>query len=81
MVTVIVGPSDSATTFHVHRGLLEHFSTFFKAALEGEWKLGTTRIIKPPDDKDEVFALFFHWLCQGTLYTATQDQVMVPFSY
>jgi hypothetical protein len=56
--------------FSVHEHLLIEYAEYFRAALEpGRWQEGTTKTVKMPEDKPEVFDLYVSWLYTRTLPT------------
>ena len=81
MVKVLVGPKKKE--YHVHRGLLAHHSTFFKAALYGDWAETHSQTITLDKDTTEVFDAVYSWLYTRRLYhpakakaTPSQCQVL-----
>jgi hypothetical protein len=63
MMTVIVGQSPDTETFPVHRGLLCHHSGLLRTLLQGPFKNNDSHAL--PNEKPEIFQLFFHWLYSG----------------
>ncbi|KAK5683433.1 hypothetical protein LTS10_004965 [Elasticomyces elasticus] len=75
-ITISVG-TDNPQKFRAHEGLLCEHSGFFKAALGRAWKEGNERKVLLPEDRPEVFELFFCFIYSGRLYLKdrTQDYV------
>jgi hypothetical protein len=67
-------------TFHVFKGLLTHYSTYFKTALQDRWTEGETSIVKLPDDDSDVFSAVFHWLFTQKLYFELAPDGSIPLS-
>ncbi|KAK4957597.1 hypothetical protein LTR10_005564 [Elasticomyces elasticus] len=63
-VKIIVGDSNKVI-YHVYEGVLRNKSAFFEAALKKEWKEGTQRIVKLPEEEPSVFCDFMQWLYTG----------------
>ncbi|KAJ4366434.1 hypothetical protein N0V83_008070 [Neocucurbitaria cava] len=79
-VTVIVGEGDDCATFHVYEGLLKHYSSYFRGALSGNWSEGRVGPVELPEDDPETFAVFFHFLYTGKLYSDLKENGTVPMS-
>ncbi|EEH03894.1 predicted protein [Histoplasma capsulatum G186AR] len=63
IVTVIVGPSDSARTFHLHSRLLVKASTYFKTALQRDrFTEGQEQKVELEDVHPAAFGFFIEWL-------------------
>ncbi|KAF2139978.1 uncharacterized protein K452DRAFT_253689, partial [Aplosporella prunicola CBS 121167] len=60
IVLLIVG--ESRQEFPVHRGLICHHSTFFRAAYEGGFLESTTGICHLPDEDPVIVEAFLNWL-------------------
>lgn len=60
VVTVLVGPEQKI--FHVHRGLICHYSTYFRGAWKGEFREAHEEVVKLENDEVKVFEVFFSWL-------------------
>jgi hypothetical protein len=80
-VTIYVGAKDVQETFSAHRGLLVHYSSYFRAALKPEWKEGDENAISLQDDDPDTFQVFFHWLYTKTLYNALEEDGSIPLGY
>ncbi|KAL2366233.1 hypothetical protein RJZ56_000881 [Blastomyces dermatitidis] len=62
-VPVIVGPSDSARTFHLHSRLLVKASSYFKAALKRDrFTEGQEQKVELEDVQPATFGFFIEWL-------------------
>ncbi|KAF2276943.1 uncharacterized protein EI97DRAFT_466515 [Westerdykella ornata] len=79
IVSVTVGKAEMQ--FHIHRGLLTYYSSYFKATLSQNWKEGKENAIKLPDDNPEAFKVFFHWVDTGCLYGALGPNGKIPLGY
>lgn len=60
IIYVKVGPEE--VSFGIHKGLLSYVSSYFKAALNGNFKEATDGVIKLPDEDPAVFKRFNGWL-------------------
>ncbi|KAF2276944.1 uncharacterized protein EI97DRAFT_432564 [Westerdykella ornata] len=77
---VVVGKGDNERRFTVFRNLLTYHSSYFRAALGGDWKESTQKTVNLPDDDPDVFRAFHHWLYYGTLYSQLTPEGKVPLS-
>lgn len=59
-VTVLIGPDEKP--FHAYKSLLCQVSTFFRAALEGQFKEGADNVVKMPEERETTFKMFLRWL-------------------
>jgi hypothetical protein len=50
--------TEAQPEFHIHKGLLTHYPSYFRAAVKEEWSAGG--IIALPEDDPEVFEIVFH---------------------
>ncbi|KAF2758265.1 hypothetical protein EJ05DRAFT_382875 [Pseudovirgaria hyperparasitica] len=57
-----------AVRFVIHRNILTHHSTFFRAALNGAFAEGLSQTVTLPTESLDTFELFLHWA-----YTCTLD--------
>lgn len=77
MITVQVGPEK--IPFHFHRGLLCHFSAYFKAVLQSSFKEASQGVIELPDEDVKTFGLFARWIYfnrfQGTDHRDEESDV------
>jgi hypothetical protein len=80
IVTIIVGPGAMNEEFHIHAGLLIHYSSYFRKALNPVWIEGCTKNIALSEDSPTVFQIFFRWIYSDELYSAPADG-RVPISY
>jgi hypothetical protein len=62
IVTIRVGPEESARNFSVHEAILREHSPFFRTALEKKWREGRSRRIDLPHDDGDVVAAYLDWL-------------------
>ncbi|KAF2493990.1 hypothetical protein BU16DRAFT_582997 [Lophium mytilinum] len=60
LVSVIVGQQKKV--FRIHKGVLSYHSSYFAAALEGQFKEGNTGVVELEDDEVEVFHAFYCWI-------------------
>jgi len=81
MVTICVGKGDKTKEFQGHRGLLCHYSSYFKGALEGGFKEAESRTVTLPEDDVEVFEIFFSWLYTRSLFKREHDNLSIPLSW
>jgi hypothetical protein len=80
IVLVEVGFGDNMRIFHVFKGLLTHFSTYFKTALKDTWIEGATNKVKLADDNPEVFSAVYTWLFSGKLYFDLAADGSIPMT-
>jgi len=80
MITVVVGSGEEMRKFYTYKGLLAHYSTYFKAALKDEWREGASKTVELKEDNPEVFKAFFHWIHTGKLYFALDASGKIPLS-
>jgi len=80
MVTVRVGKGDKTKEFQGHRGLLCHYSSYFKRALEGGFEEAESRTVTLPEDDVEVFDIFFSWLYTRSQFKRKHDDPEIPLS-
>ena len=71
-VDVIVGEAE--TKFTVYKTVLSDIASFFKAALEGNFKESSEQKITMPEESPEVFRRFLLWAHSGSLL-GHQEQV------
>ncbi|KAF2112048.1 hypothetical protein BDV96DRAFT_649411 [Lophiotrema nucula] len=81
MITVIVGKAGHEQKFYAHKGLLIHYSSYFRAALKEEWEEGAAKTVKLPEDYPDVFRVFFQWLMTGRLYFALTEEGEISLSF
>lgn len=61
--------------FQVYKGLLTHYSSYFRTALNGKWKEGADKTVRLPEDNPDVFKVFFHWIMTGRLFTTINTEI------
>ncbi|KAL8948426.1 MAG: hypothetical protein Q9222_005392 [Ikaeria aurantiellina] len=76
-VTIKVGPE--AKEFIVHRALLCHHSSYFKAALADHWKEGQQGLIELKDGNPEIFGRFCLWLYWGKIMEDHEAVTDIPW--
>jgi hypothetical protein len=73
ILTVTIAASDTTTkAFKIFRGVLCHYSDYFRALLNGGWK-DSVEAITLDDVLPDVFSLFFYWLNTGSLSPIDKD--------
>lgn len=75
IIEVQVGRVD-AQSFMVHEPLLRSSSPYFDRMLCGNWKEAREQLIKLPEDKPTIFAIYMAWLYQKKI--ATVRRVWLP---
>ncbi|KAI4684646.1 uncharacterized protein J4E88_004087 [Alternaria novae-zelandiae] len=80
IITIEVGTGPHTRKFYAYKGLLSHYSSYFKAALKDDWKEGTFKTVELKDENPEVFQAFFRWLYTGKLYFALDASGKIPLS-
>ncbi|KAI9709172.1 MAG: hypothetical protein M1812_007757 [Candelaria pacifica] len=73
MITIKVGPK--AHPFMIHKELLCHYSSYFRAALMGSFREAAEGIVTLPDDEVEMFEYFMHWLYTKKLADEEADEL------
>jgi len=58
MVTVRVGDSTESEDFVAHESFLTSRSEFFCRAMNGSWEEAESRMVKLPEDKPAIFAIY-----------------------
>ncbi|KAF2493992.1 hypothetical protein BU16DRAFT_562946 [Lophium mytilinum] len=61
-VSVKVGKGEQKKEFNVYRGLLTYYSSYFAAALDGNFKEGVTQVVELKEDDPKVFEAFRSWM-------------------
>lgn len=79
MVTIKVGKQKQA--FFAHKGLICHYSTYFRAAFHGHFQEATAGAVELDDDDVEVFKTFFGWVYTGKLFEPTSKPGEVPLDW
>ncbi|TID26889.1 50s ribosomal protein l17 [Venturia nashicola] len=69
MVIVKVGPSEKE--FHIHKGLICHYSEFFRGAFKGGFQENEGAVTLD-EDRVDVFQCFSNWLYTGKLLAEDQ---------
>lgn len=65
-VKILVGQDE--TPFSIHKDLLCHYSSYFRAALNGGFEEAAKNEIKLLDEDPQIFNVFLEWLYTGNLY-------------
>ncbi|KAL2351619.1 hypothetical protein BJ546DRAFT_851670 [Cryomyces antarcticus] len=63
VVKVSVG--EPPKLFHIHKGLLIHYSIYFRSAYNGNWAVSNESIHRLEDEDAEIFQMFYTWLYNG----------------
>ncbi|KAL9630939.1 MAG: hypothetical protein Q9204_004469 [Flavoplaca sp. TL-2023a] len=69
IVTLVVGPNHKA--YHVHHGLLCDRSSYFRAALQGQFQEAQANRIEFPEEDETTFEIFIRWLYGSKFEVAT----------
>ena len=70
---IVVGKK--GVEFGVHKGLLTHVSSYFRAALDGNFQEAQTGMLVLRDDEPTIFRIFNQWLYFNRLYEPKRAQV------
>lgn len=62
MVSIKAGPRDDCSVFQTYKGLLCHYSPFFRASLNGNFKEAHDNVITLEHDEPAVFQMFHSWM-------------------
>ncbi|KAJ9646466.1 hypothetical protein H2199_002515 [Coniosporium tulheliwenetii] len=83
LIRITVGSSPNTRDFHIYKGLLTHYSTYFKAALNGNFKESKEGVILLCTDDPEVFQIVCYWLFTGQLWDSrkVKKEGEVPLSW
>lgn len=73
IVTVRVGVDEHAETFYVHKDALRSTSSFFKAALNEDFKEAKTNSIELPEDDPSIFKLYLCWIYDISPFTEPKE--------
>jgi hypothetical protein len=76
----MVGEAEAQQKFEIHKGLLIHYSGYFRNALKDAWAEGTDKTVKLPGEYQDAFEIFYNWLYTRTMYTPT-DKGEIPLGY
>ena len=71
IVEIAVGPEK--VLFNIHKGLLCRNSSYFRSALEGEFKESSEGKVHLPEDDPEVFQRFQLWLYTGSVIESSGE--------
>ncbi|KAK5740373.1 hypothetical protein LTR17_004636 [Elasticomyces elasticus] len=61
LIDVVVGEGDAQKTFKAYKGVLSFYSSFFDAALNGQFLEAREGIIKLPTESPAIVEMFVHW--------------------
>ena len=64
---MVVGTGYATKTWHLPKDLLVNASTFFAAALDGQFTEAASKTVHLPEDTLDAFALFIQWLYVGEI--------------
>ena len=65
-IIVKVGTGETQKSFTLHKGILCHYSGYFKAALNRKFAEATAGVVELPEDEVKVFEAFVIWLYTKT---------------
>lgn len=66
-LTVVIGPDNSETEYHIYKGVLCHNSTYFDRMLNGKFLEAGSSALRLQDVDVDAFHRFFYWLNTGSL--------------
>ncbi|KAL8876562.1 MAG: hypothetical protein Q9198_005270 [Flavoplaca austrocitrina] len=69
IVTLVIGPNHKA--YYVHHGLLCDRSSYFRAALQGQFQEAQANRIEFPEEDETTFEIFIRWLYGSKFEVAT----------
>lgn len=78
IVSVKVGKEKQE--FFVHKGLICHYSTYFKNAFTGEFQEGHTGVVELANDSVAVFKAFYSWTYIRKLFEPVSEVGKVPLT-
>jgi hypothetical protein len=67
MLKIVVGQGNNKCEFGIHEALLTARSKFFAKAMGKGWKEAEEKVVKLPDDEQEIFALYASLVYSGTV--------------
>ena len=74
---MVIGPQKNL--FKLHKELLCNASTYFAAALKGNFREATTQTVEMPEADPELFRHFQHWLYSKTLLMSSKSENDIPW--
>jgi hypothetical protein len=80
IITVLVGEGEAQQKFEIHKGLLIHYSAYFRKALKDSWAEGMDKTVKLPGEYEDAFEIFYHWVYTRIMYTPT-DEGEIPLGF
>jgi hypothetical protein len=80
-VTVTVGSELHKREWSIYEGLLTHYTSYFRTALQNKWKEGETGVVDLPHDNPDVFQAVFEWLYTGKLYPELTEEGRIPLDF
>lgn len=69
IIKVVVGTDDKARIFEVFKDPLCHYSSYFHAMLNSDFKEAQERFVELREDDPEVNSAFHYFLFRGSLYS------------
>ena len=72
IVIVNVGKEPNNKEFHVHKGLICHFSTYFNATFNGSFKEAVEKRVDLSEDEIKVFQAFYNLIYTNRLHDETE---------
>lgn len=81
IITILVGPTATATKFYIQADLVVQHSEFFKAALKKGRKEAEERVVRFPDmpeDSADAFEDFHSFLYTGKIYSGHKGEINKP---
>ncbi|KAL3422075.1 hypothetical protein PVAG01_06231 [Phlyctema vagabunda] len=75
IVHVLVGTE--LKDFSIHKDIICHYSPFFKAAFTSDFQEGKSSIMKLPEQRTEVFEIFYQWIYYQTLESLSDNNKLL----
>ncbi|KAK4963255.1 hypothetical protein LTR10_000883 [Elasticomyces elasticus] len=77
LVKLVVGDGDAQKTFKAHKGVLTFYSSWFNAALNGEFREALEGTVKLPTEDSAIVRLFIYWTRTRHFCKANEDPMEV----
>ena len=70
----MVGKGESERSFSIHKGVLCNHSTFFRAAVAGNFQEAKSNVVHLPDADPEAFSTYAQWAYSGQIIELDPDE-------
>ncbi|KAL5445397.1 hypothetical protein PMIN06_008097 [Paraphaeosphaeria minitans] len=80
IITVLVGQGEAQHKYEIHKGLLAHYSAYFRNALKDLWAEDEDKTVKLPGEYQVGFQIFYNWLYTRSIYTS-REEGRIPLTF